>query len=104
MKSVTKLAVGSLLLGALAYAQAPSEPAASNATSAIVSAPEGTIKPVPVAPPDVSADADIVADPASLIPDLPRLPQAKATLIGGTVERLDRVRDRLPCAFLAAGR
>jgi hypothetical protein len=67
MNSVAKFAVGILLLGTLAYSQAPSEPSASNATSSIVSAPEGNIKPVPFAPPDVPADADIVADPASLL-------------------------------------
>ena len=104
MNSVTTFAVGSLLLGALAYAQAPSEPAASNATSAIVSAPEENVKPVPVAPPDVPADADIVADPASLLPDLPRLPPAKATLIGGTVERLDRVRDQITVRVFGGGK
>jgi len=104
MNTVTKFAVGSLLLSAFAYAQAPSEPTVSNATSSIVSAPEGNIKPVPVAPPDMPADADIVADPASLIPDLPRLPQAKATLIGGTVERLDRVRDQITVRVFGGGK
>lgn len=104
MNTVAKIAVGSLLLSAFVYAQAPSEPAASAATSSIVSAPEGNIKPVPVAPPDVPADADIVADPASLLPDLPRLPQAKATLIGGTVERLDRVRDQITVRVFGGGK
>jgi hypothetical protein len=103
MNRVAKFAFGSLLLGSLAYAQAPSEPAASAATSSIVSAPDGNIKPVPVSP-DVSADADIVADPASLLPDLPRLPQAKATLIGGTVERLDRVRDQITVRVFGGGK
>ncbi len=59
----------------------------------------------PVAP-EASADADpeIVADPASLLPDLPPVPRAKATLIGGTVERLDRVRDQLTVRVFGGGR
>jgi Domain of unknown function (DUF5666) len=42
-----------------------------------------------------SANSEGVVDPASLLPDLPPLPHDKATLIGGTIERLDRVRDEL---------
>ena len=107
MTLVTKFAVGSLLLGGLACAQAPSEPAASAATSAIVSSAspaDPSIKPLPAAAPEPSPDTDIVADPASLLPDLPGVPQAKATLIGGTVERLDRVRDQVTVRVFGGGR
>ncbi len=99
-----KSAFASLLVGGLAYAQTPSAPAASSATSVIVLATDGGVKPVPVATPDTSTDADIVVDPASLLPDLPRLPQEKATLIGGTVERLDRVRDQITVRVFGGGR
>ncbi len=108
MKLVAKFAVGSLLLSTFAYSQAPSESgsSASAATSSVVSATDGSIKPVQPAvvdaPPDT--DAGILADPASLLPDLPRLPNAKATLIGGTVERLDRVRDQLTVRVFGGGR
>lgn len=56
--------------------------------------------------PEASKDSDpeIVADAASLLPDLPPVPQAKATLIGGTVERLDRVRDRVTVRVFGGGR
>jgi len=104
MNGVTKFAFASVLLGSLACAQAPSEPASSSATSSILTASEGSIKPVPAATPESSNDSDIVADPASLLPDLPRLPQAKATLIGGTVERLDRVRDQITVRVFGGGR
>ncbi len=105
MKHIAKVAVGSLLLGSLAYAQAPSEPSssASAATSSVISTTDGSIQPVqPVAPKDT--DPDIVADPASLLPDLPPVPRAKATLIGGTVERLDRVRDQVTVRVFGGGR
>src|SRR5712691_7446980 len=101
MNFVAKFAFSSLLIGSFAYAQAPSEPAAA---SAMVSPAESSIKPVPAAEPDPSTEADIVADPASLLPDLPPVPRAKATLIGGTVERLDRVRDRVTVRIFGGGR
>lgn len=102
MLSLTKLAVSGMLLSCLAWAQAPSEAAASAATSMV--SPEGSIKPVPASAPDNSTDADIVADPASLLPDLPPIPRAKATLVGGTVERLDRVRDQVTVQVFGGGR
>jgi hypothetical protein len=41
------------------------------------------------------ADTEIALDPASLLPDLPSVTAGKSTLVGGTIERLDRVQDRL---------
>jgi hypothetical protein len=108
MKLIAKIAVGSLLLGRLAYAQAPSEPSssASAATSSVVSPADSSIEPVRPVVPEASKDTDpdIVADPASLLPDLPPVPRAKATLIGGTVERLDRVRDQVTVRVFGGGR
>jgi hypothetical protein len=108
MKRVAKFAVGSLLLGTLAYAQAPSDRSSSGsaATSSVVSTTSNSIEPVrPVSPEAAEhSDPEIVADPASLLPDLPPVPQAKATLIGGTVERLDRVRDRVTVRVFGGGR
>jgi hypothetical protein len=104
MMLVTKFAVGGLLLGGLACAQVPSEPATSAATSTVISSADASIKPAPPAAPEPPPDADIVADPASLLPDLPGVPNAKATLIGGTVERLDRVRDQVTVRVFGGGR
>jgi len=107
MTLATKFAVGSLLLGGFACAQAPSQPATSAATSAMVSSPspaDSSIKPLPAATPEPPPETDIVVDPASLLPDLPGVPNAKATLIGGTVERLDRVRDQVTVRVFGGGR
>ncbi len=105
MNSVAKFAFNSLIVASFAYAQIPSELAPSKATSAVVSSRnEGNIKLDRSASADAPIDADIVADPASLLPDLPPLPRANATLIGGTVERLDRVRDRLTIRVFGGGR
>ena len=48
--------------------------------------------------------SDVVIDPASLLPDLPKLPNAKASLIGGTVGRLDRVRDQITVQVFGGGK
>ncbi|MFZ0560652.1 MAG: DUF5666 domain-containing protein [Terriglobales bacterium] len=42
-----------------------------------------------------NAESDNAIDPASLLPDLPPLSKSKVTLVGGTIEKLDRVRDQL---------
>jgi len=47
---------------------------------------------------------EIAVDPASLLPDLPALPPAKATLIGGTIQRLDRVQDQLTVQAFGGGK
>jgi uncharacterized protein DUF5666 len=107
MPLVTKFAVGSLLLGGFVCAQVPSQPATSATTSAMVSSAspaDSSIKPLPAAAPEPPPEPDIVVDPASLLPDLPSVPNAKATLIGGTVERLDRVRDQVTVRVFGGGR
>lgn len=108
MKHIATFAFGSLLLGGLAYAQAPSESnsSPSEVRSSVVSSTERSIEPVRPAASEASKDIDpdIVADPASLLPDLPPVPRAKATLIGGTVERLDRVRDRVTVRVFGGSR
>jgi Domain of unknown function (DUF5666) len=48
--------------------------------------------------------ADIALDPASLLPDLPSLPKAKASLVGGTIARMDRVRDQLTVQVFGGGK
>jgi hypothetical protein len=47
---------------------------------------------------------EIVLDPASLLPDLPALRPAKASLIGGTISKLDRVRDQVTVQVFGGGK
>src|ERR1700685_581804 len=51
-----------------------------------------------------TVDPDNALDPASVLPDLPKLPPAKASLIGGTVEKLDRLRDQLTIQIYGGGK
>ncbi len=48
--------------------------------------------------------SDTTVDPASLVPSLLSLRPSKSTLIGGTVERLDRVQDRLTVLVFGGGK
>ncbi len=106
MNLVVKFAFGSVFLGSLAWAQAPSQPPLSEATSSVALAGEDGLKAVRPTAADALTDVDpeIIADPASLVPDLPPIPGTKTTLIGGTVERLDRVRDQVTVRVFGGGR
>ena len=91
-----------VILGSLAYAQATASQSVVSADSAS-SAPATTrssVTPIVVAP----ENADNAVDPASLLPDLPALPLAKASLIGGTIQRVDRVRDVLTVQVFGGGK
>jgi hypothetical protein len=87
---------GLILIGFFAVsvrAQVPSQ----NIVSAPAKGPtSGSVEPIP-------EDADTAIDPASLLPDLPSLPPAKASLIGGTIQKLDRVRDDITVRVFGGG-
>ena len=99
-----KLAVGIALL-ASAFAQTSEPP-----TSAMVSPKKdggeasSNIEPVKPSITDESTDDSIVVDPDSLLPELPPIPTVNATLVGGTIERLDRVRDRVVVRVFGGGK
>ncbi len=88
-----------LILAGVSYGQVPAQSAMS---SAVVSSPPAISV---VNEPEPALDnAEIALDPASLLPDLPSLPPAKATLVGGRVEKLDRVQDRLTLQVFGGGK
>lgn len=102
-RSLLGIAVGCALFTASAYAQTSNDPG-----TAMVSPPSASIQPATIEPGKPNADeraeeSAIVADPASLIPDLPALPPSRATLVGGTLERLDRVRDQVTLRVFGGG-
>lgn len=90
-------------VAALAYAQAPP------ATKAVASAPsitEATADAPDAVKPAKNAEntLDITLDPASLVPDLPPIPKANATLIGGTIEHIDPVQDEITIHVFGGGK
>jgi hypothetical protein len=98
--SCGKLGFGVAILGGFAAAQStPTQPAP---VQSIVSAPPASTSAT--AGTDSSDAPDTALDPASLLPDLPELPRAKASLIGGTVDHLDRVRDQLTVQVFGGGK
>jgi hypothetical protein len=82
--------------GVASAAQTPSP--AQNMVSSATKSPDVN-DPIEVIP----EDSDASIDPASLLPDLPSLPPAKATLIGGTIQKLDRVRDEITVQAFGGG-
>jgi hypothetical protein len=102
-RSLLKIVVGCAFFTILGFAQSSSDPGA-----AMVSPPAANIQPVAIEPGAPSRDekaeeSAIVADPASLIPDLPPVPRKDATLIGGILEKLDRVRDQVTVRVFGGG-
>lgn len=93
--------LSSIAYGAVAYAQA-SEPTAS---AIMTPKDDSGIEPAkPSITTDETPDTSISVDPSSLLPDLPPVPKADATLVGGTVEKLDRVRDRVVVRAFGGGK
>ena len=64
--------------------------------------------PAPVRPANDSAasgkNPDATVDPASLVPDLPALSPKNTALVGGTIRKLDRVRDVLIVDVFGGGK
>jgi Domain of unknown function (DUF5666) len=85
---------------ASARGQVPSE----NAVSPSAVSPRSDTAAATDASDSSANDADLQVDPASLLPDLPALPPAKASLIGGTIAKLDRVRDEITVQVFGGGK
>lgn len=102
-RMVPRVALTLSLLAGIAYGQA--EPSQS-AVSAPATTPSSSaaIQPSNEAVQPVEEGSATEIDPASLLPDLPSLPHAKASLIGGRIERLDRVRDQITVQVFGGGK
>jgi hypothetical protein len=88
-----------LILPGIVLAQTPAQ---SAVTSSVVSSPPSIEVAKDTA--EASEHSEIALDPASLLPDLPSLSPSKATLVGGTVEKLDRVQDRVTLQVFGGGK
>ena len=100
------VAIPMALFAGLSLAQAPKDPPPSEMVSP-ASASAEPVQPAPVErgePAITEIDSGISVDPASLLPALPAIPQKNSTLVGGTLEKLDRVRDRVTVRVFGGGR
>jgi Domain of unknown function (DUF5666) len=82
---------------------------ASSTTPAIETAPPNPetspyTPSIQILPPASAEPSETLIDPASLLPDLPKVPTAKASLIGGTIGRLDRIRDQMTVQVFGGGK
>lgn len=98
------MAVGCSLFTSSAVAQSAEPP-----TSAIISPKseakaDAAIEPRKPSIVEDSEEGSIAVDPATLLPELPPVPKANATLIGGTLERIDMVRDRVTVRVFGGGK
>jgi len=98
-KTLPRLAVLAAVLVGVAYGQAASAPSTSIVSD---NNPETGIQPVRPASPDTNED--ITVDPVSLLPDLAPLPHTNATLAGGTIQKLDRLRDQITVNLFGGGK
>lgn len=99
------VAMGCMLLAIPADAQATNQPSPSAMISPkSESKADGAIEPRKPSITEDSEDSSIAGDPSTLLPDLPPVPKAKATLIGGTVDRVDLVRDKVTVRLFGGGK
>ena len=94
--------MGALILAVVAYGQAP-PPGKTVASTGSIS-PLGDKADPPIQPAPSEKTPDITLDPASLVPDLPPVPAAKAALIGGTIEHIDPVQDEITIRVFGGGK
>jgi len=103
--SCATMAVGYTLFTSPAVAQSTNE----SSSSAIIS-PKAEVKADAAIEPrkpsiaEDSEDTSIAVDPSTLLPELPPVPNANATLVGGTVDRIDLVRDRVTIRVFGGGK
>lgn len=102
----TRLAVLLTLFAGVSLSQAAKDPPSAEMVSP-ASASSEPVQPAAIEhgePSITEIDTGLSIDPAVLLPDLPPLPRTNATLVGGTLEKLDRVRDQLTVRVFGGGR
>lgn len=99
------MAVGCPLLISSAVAQSANEPSSSAIISPKSEAKaDAAIEPRKPSIIEDSEEGSIAVDPSTLLPELPPVPKANATLIGGTLDKIDMVRDRVTVRLFGGGK
>jgi hypothetical protein len=103
--SCATIAVGCSLFTSSALAQSANEPSSSAIISPKSEAKADTaIEPRKPSIIEDSEDGSIAVDPSALLPELPPVPKANVTLIGGTLDKIDMVRDRVTVRLFGGGK
>jgi hypothetical protein len=96
LNRISKLVVLPSLLVVMAFGQAPPTLAmVPHSTDSMATGGEAA---------ETKEASDTTLDPASLLPDPPSLPSKNTSLIGGTIEKLDRVRDQFTIRVFGGGK
>jgi hypothetical protein len=99
------MAVGCSLFTSSAVAQSANEPSSSAIISPKSEAKaDSAIEPRKPSIIEDSEDGSIAVDPSTLLPELPPVPKANATQIGGTLDKIDMVRDRVTVRLFGGGK
>jgi hypothetical protein len=94
-----------MLFADLALAQSPKETSSSEIISPKAEAKaDGAIEPRKPSITEDTDDTSMTIDPASLLPELPPVPKANATMVGGTVDKIDHVRDKITLRIFGGGK
>ncbi len=75
----------------------------SSMMCAQVSSPQVAASPEPSKSAFPASSADVPIENPALLPSLPPLPQGKATMLGGKINKLDRVREELTLQVFGGG-
>lgn len=99
------VATGCPLFLTSAAAQTQNQPSSSAIISPKSEAKaDGAIEPRKPSIADNAEDASITVDPSSLLPELPPLPKTSATMVGGTIDKVDLVRDKVTVRLFGGGK
>lgn len=94
-----------MLFASFAPAQASKETQSSEMISPKAEAKaDGAIEPTKPSITEEADDSSVTLDPSSLLPELPPIPKANATLVGGTVDKIDHVRDKITVRIFGGGK
>jgi hypothetical protein len=93
-----------IALANVGHAQATTESSSAIVSPKRAGSGDADIEPRKPSISESPEDASIAIDPATLLPDLPPVPHENATLVGGTIERLDHVRDRITVRLFGGGK
>jgi hypothetical protein len=101
---LTHVFAGTILIGSLAGCPSYGQSVPSQSVTSTSSVESPTVTTSTAKPSTPAVDEETLVDPASLLPDLPQLPNAKASLIGGTIQKIDRVQDNLTVHIFGGGK
>lgn len=98
------IATGSLFFVSSAGAQTQNQPSSAIISPNSEANADAAIEPKKPSAAVEAEDSSITVDPSSLLPELPPVPKGNATMVGGTIDRVDLVRDKVTVRLFGGGK